>query len=177
MTADELLKIHVPNKRVELVRGVPMVREPAGYIHGRVTMNLTARLVLFLDRQPSGPAGQLIAAATGFTLARAPDTVRSPDIAYFRPGKVPDPETPGFSETAPDLVVDVLSPEDRTREIQERAGQWLVAGTQVVWVVDPRRRTTHIYRSDGTEEFVGPEGSLRGEDILPGFTCPLGAIM
>ncbi len=74
-------------------------------------------------------------------------------------------------------MVDVLSPEDRTREIQERAGQWLVAGTQVVWVVDPRRQTTHIYRSDGTEEFVGPEGSLRGEDILPGFTCPLEAIM
>jgi len=43
--------------------------------------------------------------------------------------------------------------------------------------VDPRRQTTHIYRSDGTEEFVGPEGSLRGEDILPGFTCPLEAIM
>ena len=177
MTADELLKIHVPNKRVELVRGVPMVREPAGYIHGRVTMNLTARLVLFLDRQPPGPAGQLIAAATGFTLSKAPDTVRSPDIAYFRPGRVPDPESPGFSAAAPDLVVDVLSPEDRTREIQERAWQWLVAGTQVVWVVDPRRRTTHIYRSDGTEEFVGPEGSLRGEDILPGFTCPLEAIM
>lgn len=177
MTADELLKIHVPNMRVELVKGVPMVREPAGYVHGRVTMNLTARLVLFLDRYAAGPRGQLIAADTGFTLATGPDTVRSPDIAYFRPGRAPSPETPGFSKVVPDLVVDVLSPEDRPREIQERAWQWLVAGTQVVWVVDPRRGTTHIYRSDGSEEFVGPEGSLRGEDLLPGFTCRLEAIM
>ena len=177
MTADELLKIHVPNKHVELVRGVPMVREPAGYVHGRVTMNLTARLVLHLDGKSSGPIGQLIAGDTGFTLSKAPDTVRSPDIGYIRPGRVPNPETTGFPELAPDLVVDVLSPEDRPREIQERAWQWLVAGAQVVWVVDPRRRTTHIYRSDGTEEFVGPDGSLDGEDILPGFTCPLEAIM
>lgn len=176
MTADELLKLHVPSKRIELVDGVAMVREPAGYVHGRVTMNLTARLVLYLQGRPE-PTGQLIAAATGFTLAREPDTVRSPDIAYLRPQRVPDPGTPGFPEVAPDLVVDVLSPEDRPREIQQRAGQWLAAGTQVVWVVDPRRQTTHIYRSDGTEEFVGTEGSLLGEDILPGFTCPLEAIM
>jgi Uma2 family endonuclease len=174
MTADELLKIHVPSKRTELVQGVLAVREPAGYVHGLVTMNLTARLVLYLQEHPSG---QLIAGETGFLLSRGPDTVRAPDIAYIRPGRIPDPATSGFAELGPDLVVDVLSPEDRTREIQLRAGQWLAAGTQMVWVVDPRRRTTHIYRNDGTEEFVGPEGSLVGEDILPGFTCPLEAIM
>jgi Uma2 family endonuclease len=175
MTADELLKLYIPGKRIELVAGVAMVREPAGYVHGRVTMNLTARLVLYLQEHPG--SGQLIAGATGFTLARGPDTVRSPDIAYIRPGRVPDPATQGFPELAPDLVVDVLSPEDRPREIQQRAGQWLVAGTQVVWVVDPRRQATHVYRSDGTEEFIGTEGALQGEDILPGFTCPLEAIM
>ncbi|HEX4561354.1 MAG TPA: Uma2 family endonuclease [Gemmatimonadales bacterium] len=175
MTADELLKLHIPSKRIELVEGVAMVREPAGYVHGRVTMNLTARLVLHLRDVPE--AGQLIAGATGFTLAKGPDTVRSPDIAYIRPGRVPHPKTQGFPELAPDLVVDVLSPEDRTREIQQRAGQWLAAGTHVVWVVDPRRQTTHVYRSDGTEEFIGTDGSLQGEDILPGFTCPLEAIM
>jgi len=176
MTADELLKLHIPNKRIELLEGVAMVREPAGYVHGRVTMNLTARLVLYLQGRPA-PSGQLIAAATVFTLAKGPDTVRSPDIAYIRPDRVPHPETPGFPELAPDLVVDVLSPEDRPREIQQRAGQWLVAGTQVVWVVDPRRQATHVYRSDGTEEFIGTDGSLHGEDILPGFECRLEAIM
>jgi Uma2 family endonuclease len=174
MTADELLKLHIPNKRIDLVEGVAMVREPAGYVHGRVTMNLTARLVLHLKDHP---AGQLIAGATGFTLTKGPDTVRSPDIAYLRPGRAPDPDAAGFAEIAPDLVVDVLSPEDRPREIQIRAGEWLKAGTQVVWVVDPRRQTTHVYRSDGTEEFIGTDGSLQGEDLLPGFSCPLAAIM
>src|SRR5215472_5041361 len=98
MTADGLLKLHVPSKHVELMRGVPMVREPAGYVHGRVTMNLTARLVLYLDGKSSGPIGQLIAGDTGFTLSKAPDTVRSPDIAYIKRGRVPNPETTGFPE-------------------------------------------------------------------------------
>lgn len=174
MTAEELLKTYIPDKRIELIQGVLLVREPGGYVHGRVTMNLTARLVLHLERFPTG---QLIAAETGFVLGRGPDTVRAPDIAYIRQDRLPDPDLGGFAELAPDLVVDVLSPEDRTRAIQEKAGHWLRAGTLLVWVVDPRRQTTHIYRNDGTEEFVGAEGTLRGEDILPGFSCPLKAIM
>ena len=181
MTADELLKIQDPQQAHRVDSGVCWLFENSrqGYAHGRrATMaNLTARLVLYLQEHPSRPSGQLIAGETGFLLAKGPDTVRSPDIAYIRPERVPHPEMAGFPELAPDLVVDVLSPEDRTREIQERAWQWLAAGTQMVWVVDPRRSTTHIYRSDGTEEFVGTEGSLRGEDILPGFICPLGVIM
>ena len=41
MTADELLRLHMPDKRTELVRGVLVVREPAGYRHGKVTAELT----------------------------------------------------------------------------------------------------------------------------------------
>lgn len=174
MTAEDLLKIRIPNKRMELIEGVPVVREPAGYTHGRVTMNLSARMAAHLVQTPTG---QLFAAATGFTLARGPDTVRAPDIAYIRAERLPREDPPGFPDLVPDLVVEVLSPDDRPREIQETAGQWLTAGTHTVWVVDPRRRTTHIYRADGTEEFVGTEGSLNGEDLLPGFVCPLRDIM
>ena len=81
MTAEELLQTHIPNKRTELVRGRLIVREPAGYSHGRVTMNLTVRLGAHVD---SAGCGQLVAAETGFTLFRAPDTVRAPDVGFDR---------------------------------------------------------------------------------------------
>src|SRR3989442_1939434 len=113
MTAEKLLQTDIPNKRTELVRGRLIVREPAGYSHGRVTMNLTVRLGAHVE---SAGCGQLVAAETGFTLFRAPDTVRAPDVAFVRRERLPDPATTGFPEMAPDLVVEVLSPDDRPGE-------------------------------------------------------------
>jgi len=60
MTADELLHVAIPDKRVELVRGTLVVREPPGYTHGRVTVNLAVRLAAHLEasgglqRSPTG---------------------------------------------------------------------------------------------------------------------------
>src|SRR5437773_11144519 len=78
MTADELLRTHVPDKRTELVRGVLVVREPAGSRHGLVTMNLGAELAVYAKQTG---AGCVYAAESGFKLASDPDTVRAPDIA------------------------------------------------------------------------------------------------
>ena len=53
----------------------------------------------------------------------------------------------------------------------------LVTGTRIAWVIDPERFEAHIYRSDGTLSVLGADGSLDGEDVLPGFTCPLREIL
>src|SRR5256885_6096481 len=74
MTADELLRVQIPDKHVELVRGVLVVREPAGLRHGRVAMELARRLGNHVDAHR---LGRVYAAKTGFTLAREPDTVRA----------------------------------------------------------------------------------------------------
>src|SRR2546422_4377888 len=87
MTADELLHVRIPDKRVELVRGSLVVREPPGYTHGRVTVSLAVRLAAHLENTG---APQVIVAETGFTLARNPDTVRGPDLAVLRRDQVPD---------------------------------------------------------------------------------------
>jgi hypothetical protein len=42
-----------------------------------------------------------------------------------------------------------------------------------VWVVDTERRTARVYRADGSESLLGRDAALNGEDLLPGFTCPL----
>ena len=173
MTAEELLHTSIPDKRTELVKGVLVIREPAGDRHGRVTMNLTIRLGTHVER---AAAGQLFAAETGFTLSRAPDTVRAADIAFVRRERLPEP-VPGFPELAPDLVVEVLSPGDRPGETLTKVGDWLEGGARLVWVIDPERRFARVYRHDGTETAIGDDAALDGEDVLPGFTCSLAAVL
>ena len=174
MTAEELLHANIPDKRTELVKGVLVVREPAGGRHGSVTINLTVRLGVHVERTG---AGQLFAAETGFTLARAPDTVRAPDIAFVTRERLPDPIPAGFPEFAPDLAVEVLSPGDRPGEVLAKVADWLQAGTRLVWVIDAARRLARIYRQDGTQATLDEGEQLDGEGVLPGFSCALAAVL
>ncbi len=173
MTADDLLHVRIPDKRVELVKGVLVVREPAGGRHGRVSMELARHLANHVDAQR---LGTVYAAETGFTLARHPDTVRAPDIAFVRRERLPDPEPTGFPDLAPDLVAEVLS-SDRPGDVLTKVADWLSAGTRFVWVIDPDRRMARVYRSDGSETLVTAGQALDGEDVVPGFSCPLEAIL
>src|SRR5213082_3062093 len=142
MTADELLRTSIPDKRVELVRGILVVREPAGYRHGRVSMNLA----FLLSKHVEGTAaGQVVSGDTGFKLASDPDTVRAPDVAFIRRERLPHPQTRGFPALGPDLVVEVLSPDSRPGETLAKIGDWLEGGARLVWVIDPERRTASVY--------------------------------
>ena len=173
VTADDLERLTPPNMCSELVRGVMVVREPPGYRHGRVA----ARLAKFLmDHVDQRSLGEVLAAETGFKLATNPDTVRAPDVAFIRRNRLPDPPPAGFAELGPDLVVEVLSPGDRPGEVLAKVADWLSAGSALVWVVDPARRRARVYRADGGEALVAEDGVLEGEDVLPGFACPLAAL-
>jgi Uma2 family endonuclease len=174
LTAAELLRVHIPDKRVELVRGVLVVREPAGGRHGRIALNLALQLGNHVNAHD---LGAVYAAETGFALARAPDTVRAPDVAFVRRERLPTPEPTGFPDLAPDLVAEVLSPGDRPAEVLAKVADWLSAGTRLVWVVDPERRAARVYRLDGTEAIVDRAQVLDGEDVVPGFSCRLDAIL
>jgi Uma2 family endonuclease len=78
---------------------------------------------------------------------------------------------------APDLVVEVLSPGDRPGETLAKVGEWLTAGAQLVWVVDPTRRQARVYRQDGSETLLTEGDVLTGEDVVPGFECSLASIL
>lgn len=174
LTGDDLLRLNVQDKRAELVRGRLVIREPAGLRHGVVTMELARRLSEFVR---SHALGIVVAAETGFKLSSNPDTVRAPDVAFVRASRVPDPLPRGYAAIAPDLAVEVLSPDDRAGEVLAKVSDWLNAGCELVWVVDPERCVARVYRADGTESLLSAEGSLDGEDVLPGLTCPLGDVV
>jgi len=83
----------------------------------------------------------------------------------------------GFAELAPDLAVEILSPEDRPREVLDKVGEYLQAGVRLVWVIDPGKGEASVYRSLTDVRVVGSGAALDGEDVLPGFRCPLGEIL
>lgn len=170
MTADELLHLELPGKRTELVKGVLLVREPAGYSHGAAAAELARRLANHVTAEV---LGRVLAAETGFKLSHDPDTVRAADAAFIRNERLPEPPPAGFAELAPDLAVEVLSPSDRPGEVLAKVADWLEAGSALVWVVDPERRVARVYRSDGSESLVDEHGALDGEDVVPGFRCAL----
>lgn len=148
MTAEELYRLSLPDKRTELVAGRLIVREPAGFRHGRVTAQLAARLSRYVAERD---LGVVLNGDPGFILRREPDTVRAPDIAFISRERLPDPEPVAYAEFAPDLAVEVLSLGDRPGETLAKVADWLNAGSRMVWVVDPGRRQVRVYRADGTE--------------------------
>lgn len=174
MTAEELLRLNLPNKRTELVRGVLRVREPAGYQHGDVAATCLAMLHQFVREHR---LGRVFAAETGFTLERAPDTVRAPDVAFISAARLLPRDTRGYAEIAPDLVVEVLSPDSRPGELLEKVGDWLNAGCRLAWVVDPIRRSGQVYRADGSVAVLGEHDAFDGEEVIPGFRAELSALL
>lgn len=174
ITADELRLVRAPGADVELVRGVLVVREPPGFRHGRIAVALAARL----DAHIRAAASEMVVVAeSGFKLASTPDTVRGLDLAVVRRDRLSEPDPAGFPDLAPDLVVEIASPGDRVSDLLGRVAEWLEAGSRLIWVIDPERRVAHVYRAGGSRHVVAAGQVLGGEDVLPGFTCPLTDIL
>lgn len=174
MSAEELLRTDIPNKSTELVRGMLVVRETPGSWHGQ----LAARLTFLLGRHVYPPRlGQLFAQDSGFLIERDPDTVRAPDVAFVTAARTAQVGRHGYAPIAPDLAVEILSSGDRPGEVLEKVAEWLRAGTRLVWVIDPDRRVARVHRADGTIAIVHQDSALDGEDVLPGFSCPIREIL
>jgi len=174
LTAADLERVSLPGKQVELVRGRLVVREPPGTWHGAIAAKLGYYLSDFVQRQGGGGAlGLVFAQDTRFKLASDPDTVRAPDVAFVGRERTGLIRARGYAELAPDLLAEILSPDDAPAELLAKVADWLAAGTKLVWVVDPQRSEVRVYRRDGSLSVLRESESLDGEDVLPGFTCPL----
>jgi Uma2 family endonuclease len=158
--------------RCELVRGELRMMIPPFAEHGRVAMNLGALIANHVKAQGLGTA---YAAETGFLLARDPDTVRAPDVAFVGADRDPTPER-GYYPGAPDLAVEVLSPDDRPGYVRDKVAEWLEAGALAVWVVDPRRQTVTVHTAHEAPAVLSRTDTLRGGDVLPGFAIEVGEI-
>lgn len=176
MTANELLTYDAKDHRTELVRGRLVVRDFTGGPHAGLLADLTAIVVSHVRSLQPSP-GRVLVGDPGFWIARDPDTVRAPDLAFISYDRLPGGAVPpGLLEGAPNLAVEIRSPSDRTGAVLEKIGQWLNAGVTIVWVIDPQRRTAQQFAADGTITLLGEQDTLYGAPVLEGLCVPLPAV-
>ena len=173
-TAGELERMPDDGCRYELVRGELRKMPPAGDEHGDIAGTLSGFLLMHV--RPN-KLGKVYAAETGFKLATDPDTVRAPNVAFIRQERIDAMgRIRGFRSGAPDLVAEIISPNDVYAEVEEKVADWLDAGVRMVVVVNPRQRTVTVYRSR-SDILVLREGDvLKGGDVVPGWALRVGEL-
>lgn len=172
-TADSLFRMSGDGQRYELVRGRGRETSPAGFEHGVITNHLSSLLTDVVNR---ASLGVVLGAETGFVLARNPDTDLGPDVSFVSRSKIERIGTPtSFFPEAPDLAVEVVSPNDRVSEVEAKAADWLNGGTRLLWIVSARSRTVTVYQSL-QQIAVLTENDRLGGGVVPGFSCRVGGL-
>jgi Uma2 family endonuclease len=171
ITAEEFFRMPQPpdGSQQELVRGVIITMPPPAARHGACCSKIDRRLGNFVE---ANRLGTVFANDTGFISERDPDTVRGPDVSFWSRERLPElPE--GYIPIAPDLIVEVVSPSDHYSRVQRKVREYLQRGVRMIWVVDPEDRSVTVYRSHQQVAILEENATLSGEDVLPGFTCPV----
>ena len=171
-TADDLFKLP-SDFRCELVRGeiVPLPPSPGGE-HGSKIERIGARASVFVYDHD---LGECFAAETGFKVRQDPDTVRGPDWSFVRKSRLESSITKKHIPLVPDIVLEVRSPDDSARKFADRAAMWVEFGVPIVWALDPDKEELRVHREHEVR-ILGPDDTLTGEEILPGFELPLSKV-
>jgi Uma2 family endonuclease len=106
-----------------------------------------------------------------------PRRVRIPDVSFTKQDRLPTQgPAEGHSRTVPDLVVEVISPNDIAADLEEKIEDFLSAGVPLIWVLNPETRTVQVYRGNGSGSRLRPGDALDGGDVLPGFRCEIATL-
>ncbi len=170
VTAEELMR-HPEWGPCELIRGkvVPVCRPNAQ--HGFLMSEVGGEIRNFVRPRH---LGRVITGDSGVFLEHDPDTVRGPDVYFISAARMPlNGIPPTFQEVAPDLCVEIVSPNDKMWKLKEKVAEFLKFGVKLVWVLHPKTRNARVYRADKSIELISSSGVLSGEDVLPGFTLSL----
>ncbi|HCG28761.1 MAG TPA: Uma2 family endonuclease [Thermomicrobiales bacterium] len=174
LTADDLLQMPDDGHRYELDCGELVQLPMSSFNSSRIAVRISSAMYAFVNARGLG----YIAGVDGaYILKRDPDVVRVPDVSFVRAERMPPEEQwSRFLDLAPDLAVEVISPSDTVRDSLDKVREYLDAGVQLVWVVQPSRRMVTVYYPDRTARLYYDDATLDGGDILPGFTLPVADI-
>ena len=167
MTAEEFLENDVPG--YEYAKGELIPMSPATRRHGKISISI----IRYLDRHVhENGLGEVYTAETIFEVG---DRMMKPDVAFVSTARLDVDEDKMFP-IPPDLAIEVVSPSDVQSRVTRKALDYLNAGTQLVWVLDPVSKTVTVYRSENDIEILTHKATLTGEDVVPGFSCPVGKL-
>lgn len=170
ITGEELFQ-RPDQGRCDLVEGRIVPMTPTGYFHGVVEFRLAAKLVDYADQSRRGVA---FGGEAGILIRRNPDTIRAADAAFISNERsARRSSASSYLDVAPELVIEILSPDDRWNEVMEKLSDYFSAGVVAVWVCNPRRKEIFAYRSVTEGQRFGEGQILADEEILPGFTLSI----
>jgi Uma2 family endonuclease len=156
--------------RTELVKGEIVHMSPTGFAHGYIETNFSASLKAFVKQQK---AGHVLSGEVGIYTHRNPDTVRAADVAFVSNERMAQVKSKSYLDVAPELVVEVLSPDDSWGELMDKLEEYFAIGVKVVWVADPRKKRVYVHRGITDARQLNVGDTLTGEDVLPGFSVPV----
>jgi Uma2 family endonuclease len=156
----------------EVVNGELVMSPKNTWYHGRICSRLSAALVNFVAEHR---LGAVLDSSTGFWMHN--HNCRAPDISYVPKERLLalgfGPNEQRFFPGAPDLAVEILSPNNTRAEMDERLRDFFSSGTQLAWIIDPEAEAVEACRSLTQRRLLGSGAFLEGEDLLPGFRYPI----
>ncbi len=168
ITGEELLEMGDIGP-CELIDGRIVPMSPTGDEHGIVEIKLGGRLDSFVTERQ---LGWVMGGGVGIYVRRNPDRVRGADVVFISKERLPEPRGK-FLEVAPELVVEIMSPDDRWQNVRDKLEEYFSIGVQWVWVVEPANRAVLVFHSPTEVEKFDEDDTLRGEDLLEGFELPV----
>jgi Uma2 family endonuclease len=174
VTPEELLAMP-DGGRYELVDGV-LVERTMSLLATRVELKLGHILEGFCEGPDLGWV--LGSSGTYRCFSWKPKQVRRPDVSFIVRHRLPAPEqwSEGYITIPPDLAVEITSPTDEVYDLEEKIEEYLRAGVRLIWVIHPEVRVVEVFRADGSTSRIRSGGEVSGEDVVPGFRCPVDAL-
>ncbi|NJO84985.1 MAG: Uma2 family endonuclease [Blastochloris sp.] len=156
----------------ELVAGRIVPMSPTGELHGGYEANFCAILREFVK---SHKLGKIRVGEVGIYTRRNPDTVRGADVLFISNERYAQVASRSYLDVAPDLIVEILSPNDVWSEVMQKLREYFDIGVRTVWLADPQARIVYVYRSMTDVREFKEHDDLIDEDVLPGFAAPVAA--
>ncbi len=102
--------------------------------------------------------------------------MRGADVAFISNQTVVRIQSHSYLDVAPELIVEILSLDDRWADVQKKLAEYFNIGVQMVWVADPKQQQVHVYRALTDVEIVNADQRLTGGDVLPDFSVSVAAL-
>ena len=171
-TAQDLAALPDDGKVYELHNGVLVEVEGSKYRQSQLAAWLIYLILSFVEQH--GLGGE-VTGADGSAVLNEFNT-RIPDVSYISAERVSTQDKDSYIEGAPDLAIEVVSPSNSNLEMQQRAAEYLLAGAQLVWIVNPAKQTVDVYGPHGTRTVLSGTDSLDGGDMLAGLALSLSKV-
>ena len=174
MTDEQFLQFCMTNKHMRIERDKDRNITIMPPVHLGFSKNETT-VTSDLDMWARKNGGEVFNASAGYTLPSG--AVLSPDASWVsqeRYDKMPEDEMWKFAAVVPDFVVEVRSKSDRLKKVKAKMSEWMENGVRLAWLIDPKTKTTYIYRENGSIEVLeGFDRILTGEDVMEDFEFDL----